>query len=209
MVPEGSKPGTFPTQGPAMLTLTSHPTEIARWEKPVRYYAEALEIERHPDCPDLDWWANYFLFIMWHESRGKWYAHNTLYDDPWRRASGLMQHLPKYWEGEESGTGVDRVGGTIKALENVGLNKRWMRHKKIRSALPVHNTAGQQRRVGIFNPYANIATAVWLWKQQGWGAWTPSKTHPPENYMTPSAAGNGTFWVKERGRYLHVTLEEA
>ena len=63
---------------------------VDRWAPIVE---EALEQYGIPEQLDT------FMRVMHCESRGDPYAHNTaVYDNPKDQASGLMQHMPRWWD---------------------------------------------------------------------------------------------------------------
>ena len=157
----------------ADLTLRRHPVEVERWRRPMRRYWKALH-------PGRAWFGvDYMLFLMWHESRGDPAAVNMTYSDPGQQASGLMQHKPVYWD--------YRIDSVFLDLEPHGIREAWMDDK---DGWPPD----------IFDPRANIAAAVWLYGEQGWAAWSPSQTFPPEEYEIPKP-GKGVWWVDELGGY--------
>ena len=63
--------------------------------------AEALEEYGIPDQ------LHTFMKVLHCESRGDPYAHNTdVYSNPADQASGLMQHMPRYWDDRAAAIGM-------------------------------------------------------------------------------------------------------
>jgi len=168
--------------------MLHHPL-VERWRPRLRFYAYTF----YPDAPYSDlaldeftdrpvWCEDYMLAICWWESRGKPRAHSTkVYDDPWRQASGLYQHMPRYWD--------YRVGMTIGDLVDADVYPKWTTHKHAYQPLPIRGRwTGRLKPVGIFHPIANIAVAAWLWGEQGYQAWSVTHQTGP-NGVTPSEWG--------------------
>jgi hypothetical protein len=156
----------------------------------MRRYWKAL----HPDQAAFG--VDYMLFLMWHESRGDPSAHNqTACSDPWHQASGLMQQKPVYW--------LWRIAEAVDDLRLAGLRERWMDRDGLFLALPVLNDEENYEPVGIFHPQANIAASAWLFGEQGWPAWSPSQSFPPEEYEPPKP-GKGVWWVDELDGYRRL-----
>lgn len=158
-----------------------------RWTEPLlRRYLTPLYPDHgnHYTSYDFEWIVGWMSRLAWYESRGKWNAVNrVVYTDPWRQASGVFQHLPRYWsalsqldEGSPVRGAPGRCELTVAALTGEGLWEPWMDTAALHP-LP----AGV--RMGILDPSANVAVAVWLFGQQGPLAWSPAKSlWPPEAY---------------------------
>ncbi len=72
---------------------------VDRWAPIVE---EALEQYGIPEQLDT------FMRVMHCESRGDPYAHNTaVYDNPKDQASGLMQHMPRWWDDRAKNAGFE------------------------------------------------------------------------------------------------------
>lgn len=72
--------------------------QVDRWEPLVTHIAEMYDAVDEVDT---------FMRVMHCESRGDPYAHNTyVYDNPKDQASGLMQHMPRWWEDRVSKAGM-------------------------------------------------------------------------------------------------------
>ena len=171
------------------LTLRRHPPAVERWRRPMRRYWKAL----HPD--EAAFGVDYMLFLMWHESRGNPEALNLTYSNPGQQASGLMQHKPVYWE--------YRIDRTVDALWGAGVKEQWMYEDGLFVWFPILDDEENYEPVGIFHPQANIAASAWLYGEQGWAAWAPSQTFPPEEYEIPKP-GKGVWWVDELDGYRRL-----
>ena len=76
----------------------NYPYQVEQW-RPLVY--EALEDYGIPEQTDT------FLRVMQCESMGLTTAHNTnVYSDPKDQASGLMQHMPRYWDNRAEAIGM-------------------------------------------------------------------------------------------------------
>lgn len=186
----------------------------------VRRHADALDLESHhtavnPDTGSDQWCEDYFLTIAWFESHATWHARNlrAYPDDPYRQASGFYQHMPMYWAGhgdiDGNSAGVRRAQWAASAFEVAGFSRPWMDHALRDAELPVYRTWPpiRQKRVGIFGE-ANIGVAVWLWTQQGYGAWSvTSPTNPGLTGIEPAAwDSRNCGFVVEIQRYYRGEL---
>lgn len=72
--------------------------EVDRWTPIVEIALESYGAEAELDT---------FMRVMHCESRGDPNAHNTfVYDNPKDQASGLMQHMPRWWDDRVASAGM-------------------------------------------------------------------------------------------------------
>lgn len=118
-----------------------HPPLVEQWRELVSKYWT------HVGEP-----IDYVLLIVWAESRGNSLGYNPAYG-----ASGLLQHLPGYWQ--------DRLPRA----------RKWWADRGV--VLPEGDN--------IFDPELNVAVGAWLWTIQGWGAWGATAYYPRDKW-TPA-----------------------